>query len=71
MNRMGEVQDMEHIQSRGEVRTGLWGNWRDGGHLDDLGVDGKIILNWILEREWEGAWTRLNWLRTGQFGRLF
>jgi hypothetical protein len=24
-----------------------------------------------LEREWEGAWTRLNWLRTGQFGRLF
>jgi hypothetical protein len=48
---MGEVQDMEHIQGRGEVHTGLWwGNLRDGGHLDDLGVDGRIILNWIFKK---------------------
>jgi hypothetical protein len=39
---MGEVQDMEHIQGRGEVNTGFWwGKLREKGHLDDLGVDGR------------------------------
>jgi hypothetical protein len=25
-------------------------NVNDAGHLDDLGVDGKIILKWILDK---------------------
>jgi hypothetical protein len=24
-------------------------------HMKDLGVDGKIILNWILEKWWKGV----------------
>ena len=24
-----------------------WGNWREGDHWGDLGVDGWIILGWI------------------------
>jgi hypothetical protein len=27
-------------------------------HLQDLGVDGKIILKWIFKM-WDGAWTEL------------
>jgi hypothetical protein len=55
---------------RGEVT----GEWRSlmictpGDHLEDPGVDGRIILRWIF-REWnEGAWTGLIWLRIGTGG---
>jgi hypothetical protein len=31
-------------------------------HLDDLGVDGKIILNHI-SKKWNGEWIGFIWLR--------
>jgi hypothetical protein len=35
---------------RGEVHTRFWwGNLREGDHLKDPGIDGKIILKWILD----------------------
>jgi hypothetical protein len=42
---------MWHICRRGEVHTGLWwGSLRKGDHLEDPGVDGRIIFKWIFER---------------------
>jgi hypothetical protein len=33
----------------GEVHTGFWlGNLRERDHLEDPGVDERIILKWIL-----------------------
>jgi hypothetical protein len=42
----------------GEVYTVFWwGNMRKRGHLEDLGVDRKVILRCIFW-EWDvGAWT--------------
>jgi hypothetical protein len=33
-------------------------------HLEDLGVDRKIILKWILEKESGKLWTGCIWFRT-------
>jgi hypothetical protein len=55
---MGE--SMEHVWGRGEVSAGFWwGNLRDTDHLEDPGVDGRIILIWIFRKWGGGTWTRL------------
>ena len=36
---------------RGEAYAGFWwGKMREGDHLEDPGVDGRIILRWIFTK---------------------
>jgi hypothetical protein len=43
---------MWYVCGMEEVHAGFWsGDLRERHHLEDLGVDGKIILKWILRRE--------------------
>jgi hypothetical protein len=50
---------------RGETRCIVisWGNLRQRGHLEDLGLDGWVILKWIPRKLFGMEWTGVIWLR--------
>ena len=49
--RMRLAGHVAHMGGRGEVYTGLWvGNLKERDHLEDQGVDGRIILRWIFSK---------------------
>jgi hypothetical protein len=57
------------VWERVKVYTGFWwGNTRERYHLEDAGVDGRIIIQWILLTWDVRAWTGSIWLRIGTAG---
>jgi hypothetical protein len=53
-------------ERRGVYRVVVWKPERD--HLEDPGIDGRIILRWIFRKCDGGALTGFIWFRTGTGG---
>jgi hypothetical protein len=62
-----------HVARMGEMRNAfciLVGKPERKNHSDDVGVDGRIILKWMLGKWGLGVWLRFIWLRIGTGGEL-
>jgi len=44
------------------------GDLRESDHLEDLSVDGRIILKWIIKKWYGEVWTGLIWVGIGTGG---
>ena len=54
-NEMGGACSVCACVGREEAYTGFWwGDLRERDHLEDSGVDGRIILRWVLSK-WGGC----------------
>jgi hypothetical protein len=53
---------------RGAYTGFWWENLREGDHLEDPGVDKRIILRWIFRKWGVGVCTGSTWLRIGTVG---
>jgi hypothetical protein len=59
---------MWHVWGRREEHKGLWSeNLRERDNLEDLGLDGRQILKWIL-RKWDGG---MDWIDLAQDMKLW
>jgi hypothetical protein len=47
------------------------GNLKEIDNLEDLSVDGMVILKWTLKEHNGIAWIGFIWLKTGKSGGLF
>jgi len=45
-------------------------NWNKKDHSEDDGIDGRVILEWILGKEGGKLWTGFIWLRIEASGGL-
>jgi hypothetical protein len=54
---------MWRVWGSGEVHTKFWwGVLREGDHLEDLGIHGRVILKWIIKK-----WDRgMDWIDLAQ-----
>jgi hypothetical protein len=47
-----------------------WEPCRERGHLRDIGIEGKIILKFVLKEQGMRMWTELIWIRIEFSGGL-
>jgi hypothetical protein len=72
LNNRRRMRWVEHVVCMGlEMHTKFWlGNLRGRDYLEELGIDRRMILKWILGKWGCWVWIGFIWLRIGTGGRL-
>jgi len=60
-----------YVAHMGEMRGAYRVSVERGDHLEDLGVEGVIIIRYIFMQRDKEAWTLLIWFRLGTGGGHF
>jgi hypothetical protein len=63
-------RDMQHEWDK-SARGFWWGIMKKRDKSEDLGVDVKVILKWVLIKQRRRAWTGFLWLKIGPSGGLW
>ena len=63
------VRHVARVEARKRHTRFWWGNLKEREHLD-LGLYGRIILEYISREQDERPWTGLIWLRIGTSGGM-
>ena len=58
-----------HLWERREIHA-QWGSPKERYHLKDMGVGGKIMIQFVLKKLYGRTWNGLLWLRIGTSGGL-
>jgi hypothetical protein len=62
---------MWHVWGRGELYRGFWWeNMKERGHVEDLGIDGRILLKCMLRKHDAKSCTGFGWLKIYTSGGL-
>ena len=61
---------MACVREKKHTHRFRWGSLRERDHVEDLGIDERIISLQILKKYDGRIWTGLIWLRIGTSGRL-
>jgi len=59
---MRRAQHVASVRDRRDAYRGLVGHLMERDIIEDLGVDGMLILKWILKKLNGETWTELMWL---------
>jgi len=64
LKKIRDGRSMWHVWGRKKMHTGLyWVSLKEGDHLEDVRVDGRVILKLILKKCDGRAWAEFKWLR--------
>lgn len=68
MRLTGHVARRKHVEN--VYIEGVGGTLEEWDHLDDLGIDGRVIGKWMLKEKYGRTWTEFIWLRIRSGGLL-